>query len=512
MRQETPAVRRLFLYAAVTLTGAAVMMVELLGTRIIGPFFGVSLVVWSSLLSVALLALAAGYAAGGRLADRGAPFGLPQAVFCAGAWIGLLIVFDAPVQLWADRFGLRAGALISALVLFFPPLMCLGMAGPFVVRALARRLEAVGRVAGNVFAVSTVGSVAGTLLLGFFLLPAFGLRTVLLATSLVLLALSAPLAAWGEGGSRRRGWRWAAAAAATAVVVVALARWDARPRAADHVVLFERDSPYGWVRVVDQPARGIRWLLADASTIGAASLADGRSLLAYQQIVALTPAFHPAPRRALLIGLGAGHLLRAFDARGMVSDAIEIDPAVVEAARDFFDLRVSGRLIVGDARYQVRRLEGPYDLIVHDCFTGGAEPIHMLSREMLLELERLLAPGGVLVLNVVGFTVERDAKPVAAVARTLDSVFPHRRSFVSAPQAAFNDFVFVVSDRPLVLRDGALPPAAAAWLRGHERGVSGAGGVLITDDYNPLESLQRAKAEHYRRLLIERVGVAMLFR
>jgi MFS family permease len=180
---------RLMFYSTVTITGASVMMIELLGTRIIGPFYGVSLIVWSSLLSVALIALAAGYAVGGRLADRAPRVRLSHILFLAGLWIGLVPLISEPVQLAANALGLRAGAFTSALVLFTGPLMLLGMAGPFVIKMAADRLDHVGSTAGNVFAVSTVGSVLGTLLLGFYLLPIAGTRTIILSLSLVLMGL-----------------------------------------------------------------------------------------------------------------------------------------------------------------------------------------------------------------------------------------------------------------------------------------------------------------------------------
>lgn len=505
---------RLVYYGTVSITGAAVMMIELLGTRIIGPFYGVSLIVWSSLISVALIALSLGYYFGGRLADRAARYRLSHVVMAAAAWIGIIPLISKPVQTATDVLGLRGGAFSSALILFTIPLMLLGMAGPFVIKMAAHRLDDIGATAGNIYAISTLGSVAGTLALGFFLLPVAGTRAVLLATSIVLVVLSMILSAYEHIrlGASHSVARWIVIGLAVAAGVIGLVLAQGRTKYPDYVSRSEAETYYGWVRVIDQERTGIRWLLSDSSTIGAEDLASGTSLLAYQRVVGLLPWFDRRGKEALLIGQGAGHLVGVYGGYGIATDTVEIDPAVAEAAERFFSFRPTGRVVLGDARYQVKKLGKRYDFIVLDCFTGGAEPIHVLSLEAIAELKARLRPGGTLAVNFVGFTVEADQKPVQSVARTLDEVFRHRRTFVSSPAAAFNDFVFVVSDRKLVLDDDEGGRAVAGWLREHEVDVSGEGGTIITDDFNPLEYQQIAKAERYRKLLIERVGKDVLFR
>ena len=179
----------IFLYVIVSITGAAVMMIELMGTRIIGPFYGVSLFVWSSLISVTLLALAIGYYVGGLLADKQGFVRLSHVIFLAAILTGVIPLMSSGVLSATNSLGLRAGAFASAFILFSPCLVLLGMAGPFVIKMATSRLEGVGVVVGSVYAVSTLGSVFGTLLLGFYLLPLAGIRLILLSISLVLLLL-----------------------------------------------------------------------------------------------------------------------------------------------------------------------------------------------------------------------------------------------------------------------------------------------------------------------------------
>ena len=177
------------LYGTVTITGAAVMILELLGTRIIGPFYGVSLYVWSSLIAVTLIALALGYFIGGHCADRFPGIRLGHVILFSALATMLIPFLSGPVLLLTNSLDLRAGAFVSALLLFTLPLTALAMVGPYVIKHATRDLSGVGTASGTVYAVSTIGSVAGTLLLGFYLLPLFGTRAILLSLSLLLTTL-----------------------------------------------------------------------------------------------------------------------------------------------------------------------------------------------------------------------------------------------------------------------------------------------------------------------------------
>src|SRR5574341_855300 len=149
-----------FIYVAVIICGAAVLAIEILGTRVIAPFYGVSLYTWSGLISVTLAALSVGYVLGGRWADRG-----PQlhrfclVIAAAGIWIFIIPWIRTPLLNAAEPLGLRTTVLIAATVLFFPPLALLGMVGPYAIRLMASSLEVVGRTAGNLYALSTASSV-----------------------------------------------------------------------------------------------------------------------------------------------------------------------------------------------------------------------------------------------------------------------------------------------------------------------------------------------------------------
>lgn len=512
---------RLVLFATVFITGASVMMLELLGTRFIGPFYGVSLFVWSSLISVALIALSGGYYLGGLIADRYPSFRLGHIIALAAVSSSVIPLISGPVLVGTNPLGLRAGAFFSALILFTVPLTFLGMVSPYVVKLATRSVEGVGLASGSVYAVSTVGSVVGTLLLGFFLLPAIGSRAILYAVSIALMLLAIAVSLFEK---KRLAGSPSTLALIAAVIIGAAALWvegrGAPVYAYNYNVKYEKESSYGWVRVVDDHSRYLRLMLSDSSTISALRMDPGHrgeTILPYLYTLEWLPHFHPQGRDALLIGLGGGYIVGALEKRGVVTDAIELDPLVAEAALKWFKLEPPGKLIVGDARYEIKRLDKQYDFIIHDCFTGGSVPPHLLSIEMLRELRTLLRPDGILALNFVGSTdLERDQASVA-VSRTLRAVFPHQRVFSLDTGFEFDDFVFFASAAPIEVDREQLPADLAMkveleTLLAGELHFAPERGFIITDDYNPLESMQVRKAEAYRGRFVGDMGTALLRR
>ena len=511
---------RVLLYLVAFVTGAVIMMIEVLGTRIIGPFYGVSLFVWSSLISVALFALALGYYLGGIVADRTRHFQMSHGIALAALWTALIPVIKTQVLLQTQVLGIRGGALTSALLLFSVPLTLLAMVGPRVIQMCASRLESVGRSAGSVYAFSTIGSVIGTLGLGFFLLPIMGTQTILYGISVGLLILAAVVAIYERKRMKLSGLPVPLLiSAATVGLFFFLGSERFRETTPGFTTLYEAQSLYGRIRVVDDQERGVRLLLSDSSTISAVDLRTQEALFPYLYILEMLPRFHPQGRSALLIGLGGGHLPELLSKYGIETDSIEIDPEVARAARDYFGFKSSGRLILGDARYEIRRLQKKYDFIIHDCFSRGVVPSHLLSVEMLEDLRSLLNDGGLLALNFFGYARGEAALPAAAVGKTIEAIFPFHRVFVSSLTTELTDHVFFASMEPLEFQPDGVDVAPSRRgqlmledLLKNERYIPSDQGFVITDDFNPLESLQMRKAEVYWSRLLTDLGADLLAR
>lgn len=486
------------------------MIIELLGTRIIGPFYGVSLYVWSALISVALIALALGYFIGGYLADMKSAFKLSHVLSLSALFTALILLLSEPVLMVTDDLGIRGGAFASAVLIFTLPLTMLAMTGPFIITKTASTLHIVGSVSGAVYAVSTVGSVVGTLLLSLYLLPEFGSRSIINLLSIMLTLMSIAWAAYEAKSEQAFTWSTIPVAMFVAIVLLVAQYTRILGNDASFRELYTSESIYGRVKVVDDPENNYRWLMSDASTIGVASLITNNGLLQYQQTIKKMLNFNPNANDALLIGLGSGHLAIDLDRLGIITDSIEIDPDVTFAAQRFFGYKPKGNLIIGDARYHVRQMQKKYDLIIHDCFTGGTDPSHLLSREMFLDLQKRLKPGGILAVNMVGFIKGEQAKGTHAVQHTLKTVFRHNKAFITNTKTNFNDVTFFASSTPLTAHARNKNDRIEQWLKNHEFQFPDNDGLVITDNFNPMESIQVAKAELYRKYLIDRVGKKML--
>lgn len=182
---------RWYLILTAALCGALVMVIQVLGSRAIGPFFGVSLFVWTSLITVTLVALAAGYAFGGWLADRrSSPDYLYAIILVAGLMTAATPLFKVAALKACLPLGLRFGSLASAFLLFGPALFLLGCVSPHVVRIAAREMKNIGRTVGNLYAISTTGSFIGTLATGFFLIAYLGVNRIFMLAGFLLIALS----------------------------------------------------------------------------------------------------------------------------------------------------------------------------------------------------------------------------------------------------------------------------------------------------------------------------------
>ena len=192
--------------------------------------------------------------------------------------------------------------------------MLLGMVGPFAIKLATSRLNGVGASSGTVYAVSTLGSVIGTLVLGFYLFPKIGSRQILISLSFVLFY---SCRCRGDMGAKKFGKKFAVlpcvlmALGALIILPKVVGAGQARSNS-QFEILSEKESLYGYVRVIDETNKDLRFLTADASMIGAANISDGANRLTYQDIVGLLPALKPGIKKALLIGQGAGHMAMAL--------------------------------------------------------------------------------------------------------------------------------------------------------------------------------------------------------
>lgn len=500
---------------SVTLSGAAIMMLEVLGTRIIGAFYGIGIYVWASLISVTLICLAVGYFLGGKVADQLTTVKLYH-ILVASAVSVALIPISCKVALEASNsLGLMLGTLIGAFSIFALPLLLLAMVSPMVIKQNTLSFSAIGQSAGLVFSPGTGGSVVGTLVLAFVLLPFMGTNSLLVLIAVFLFAMAISIVLVDRQSSKSR------IKTTIAIFFVASASLSfalSSPNneiGKEYKIIAEVENIKGRLRVIDDNSNSVRWMLSNASVISGQPRGTIRSVFDYLEILEILPHLKPAAKEAMVIGLGAGALPMAFSRHGIKSDTIEIDPFVLKLAKDYFGFKPSGHSYIGDARYVVKTIDKKYDIVVHDCFTNGIVPAHILTLEMFRDLRALLKDDGLFVLSYFGYSHGKHAQAVEMIYATILSAFPHVHRLVPAITAEPIDNVFIASAKKSFLTDNSTKmPGRLSALRNKllhlEKELALApSNTILTDNYNPIEYLQLRKAEMYREKLFSTFGIEL---
>jgi predicted membrane-bound spermidine synthase len=412
-RPKLEARARVVLWLATsTVAGGIIMALELVAFRLYAPYFGYSIYVWGTMISVVMGALAAGYALGGWIGDRGGGERAVYGAVLASALYQLVIVFTAHSILRSlSAAGDFAGTVAATLVIFAPPMLALATVPPLVIPLLVHRFR-VGAAAGTVYALSTMGSIAGILATSFWLMPHLGtiMTLELLCAASLLLGVSGLLTAHP-------------AALSLLPLIAVLPGAPGASTPIDTVAVAE--SPYNYLRVARRGETLILFLNADAAQTVQQST-GGRTGYYYDDF-ALGPLLVKA-RQALVLGLGAGGSIAAArtTAPDLEFQAVEIDPKVVEAAARWFGLRLDDPLTgvhVADARRWLAADTGKYDLVQLDAYQGGPYiPFYLVTTEFFRLVRTRMADDGLLMMNL--FDISETEELVLATAATLRTVFP----------------------------------------------------------------------------------------
>lgn len=490
--------QRLLLPLAFT-GGLASLGIEFAAARLLAPFFGQSLFIWGTLIGLILIYLTIGYYAGGRLADRRPDARLLfQLAGVAALLTAAIPIVSRPILSLAQTgfaqvsVGLVLGSLISVIVLFAAPVILLGMVSPFVIRLRIRELERAGNAAGAVYALSTLGSILGTFLPVFWLIPTYGTRPTIFVLAFLLGAIST--AGLYEPGRRRL-----YLLVPVVIVALALLSGGAIRGAAYGVRVYETESAYNYIQVI-RTGSETQLLLDEGSAVH--SIYDPTSLYThgYWDDALLAPYFGSgrSPGRVALVGLAGGTVARQFTAIDgpMPIDGVEIDPKIVDVGRRYFDMTEPNlHVTVADGRYWMATQAGQYDVILVDAYRQPYIPFYLTTREFFESAKAHLKPDGVLAINV-GRT-PTDNRLVDALSGTLNAVFPN--VFVLDSNLRFTNSVIYATSSPasvdqFVARAGAetnpklQPIAAEALQTGGVRQVR-ANGIVFTDDLAPVERL-----------------------
>ena len=489
------------------------MVVEILGAKMLSPFVGLSHFVWTAQIAVTLVALACGYYAGGRLADRSQRLTLLYwAILSAAIYLAITVLICEPVAYWCLDFNLAVGSLLASTILFFVPLALLAMTGPFLVRVITASVAGLGGNVGRLTSISTLGSFVGTMLIGYLMIPLLPNSVAMYITALALMLVCA-----GYFLLCRR------AAAVPLLLVLALASAAVPLGGIDRVLRheykyaverFDGNSHFGRLQVLDErffaeDGREVtcRYYLNDFLTQNTYDPQRKQSVSHFTYMLSgLARAYTTNIQDVLCIGLGVGIVPMDFARQGARVDVVEINPAVVPIGVRFFGLQTNSiHLTIDDGRHLLNRCPKQYDAVILDAFLGDSSPSHLLTRQAFASIRRVLRPRGALVINVFGRLESGEDFFAASLSKTLKAVFRSVRIHTNGDGGMF----YVATDRfPLsFLHPPNLESVHPAVQRDTEATYAGVvetdpeHGRVLTDDYNPAEFYDARNREVLRRRL-----------
>ncbi|MBI2832388.1 MAG: fused MFS/spermidine synthase [Chloroflexi bacterium] len=489
-----------------------VMVIELLAARILAPYIGVSLYTWTSIIGIILAGIALGNYLGGRIADRYASPNALLLIFFAGSLATILILPATKIvasSSWFNGLPFMLGLVLKIFFIFFLPAIILSMVSPLVIKLTLADLGRTGGVVGTIYAFSTVGSILGTFMTGFFFILWFGTRTVVWLVAAVLILTG--IIAWFSWRvperwhlSLRNFMLWAAA---FAVILVSTLLFQSRET---WQAGFTRESNYYAIQVYHSE-NDIKVLSLD-HLIHSYVIPDDPTFLKYdylktfEEIVRYTTArtgnFRP---RLLHLGGGGYSFPRYMETiyPGSVNEVVEIDPAVTEVAYEELGLPLNTtvRTYTQDARlFLIQRKAGEkYDIVIGDVFNDFSTPYHLTTLEFDRLVKANMATDGLYLVNIIDDYSKGRYMP--SFIHTLRQVFRYVYVFSAAGRldnAGIGTFVIVASDRGIDLADykafvtqsgtkrAAGTPGDESKL---EEYLAARKPVLLTDDYAPTDIL-----------------------
>jgi len=391
------------------LAGFISMELEILGTRILTPIFGSTIYVWTSLIGVTLIFLALGYWYGGKLADKKKITinVLGIIIFFLGAYIVLFPYISKLLLVLVIDLGIIIGPLISSFIILSFPVFFLGFVVPSSVKLITQSLEKVGTRAGEIYSLATIGSIIGTFVTGFFLIPYLGVTMSALVTGIGLMLLSSFII--------KPKFR---------ILFLLIIPLLATPLMASSVppeILESFDSHYGQIRII-QHGDHLRLFMGIVPQT-AINIKTKENEIGYIRYFEIPFILNYNYEKVLMIGLAGGYnakqLVKKYD---IELDVIEIEPRMLDLAKRYFYWEDEANVYFDDARHFLRQTQDKYDVVIYDL--GYVHPAwHLYTKEAFQEMNNHLNQDGILLFNVFAAKEGEYSKLTQTLYKTLQQVF-----------------------------------------------------------------------------------------
>jgi len=361
--------------------------------------------------------LSLGYYLGGDIADSNpSPKVLGIVISASGIIIVLLAYYFRPLCQLIAGWGwhTRWGSLLASMLLFVIPAMLLGMVSPFAIKLSTLALGDLGKTAGNLYAISTVGSVVGTLATSFYLIALFRLHLIIIGLGVILLLLGFSLLPFRPK------------ALLLLFLLSPFAQAGQLVDLSSFKVLETKESLYHYILIGED--KNWRVMQFNRSIQSGISKKDKiTSIAPYTDGFHLGFVFVPNAKKVLFIGCGGATAPRQFRMLypKLDIDIVELDPDVVKLAKKYFYLTEDEKLkvYVEDGRVFLNRSKEKYDMIILDAYFAESIPFHLTTKEFMEIAKKHLQPGGVIICNVIGSVSGGKSEYPRSQYKTLKRVF-----------------------------------------------------------------------------------------
>jgi predicted membrane-bound spermidine synthase len=390
--------------------GAVVMAAELCGAKLLAPIFGSSLYVWASVMGITLAALALGYFFGGLISERSKQHSkkLFQVLILASLFVILMPVISRYLIPWISYLPFLLAVVLSTFILLFFPVFFLGATSPLFIYLQTKDSLQSGRVSGSVYAISTLGGIIATFICGFYLIPLIGLTYCLLLFGSVLFLASI--------------FTFKVYKLIHFLLFAAFSYLNLQFAVIKNTDLFSSNSILGHLQVQDVLNKNnekIRILKINNIIQTEMNLRTKRSVSEYVNMLDSLVPYSPKPKMALVLGLGGGLTANLFQEKNYITDGVEFDKGIIDAAINFFDLNKKVKPICSDARYFLNHCIKKYDLILVDIFKAEEQPSHVITIESLKQLKQNLTDSALLIINWHGYMTGEIGKGSSILNNTL---------------------------------------------------------------------------------------------
>lgn len=432
------------LYTISFVEGASVMAAEICGAKLLAPFFGSSLYVWSAVMAITLGGLAGGYFLGGKLSKRENKeqtllFVLIAAVCC----LCLMPFLTSLFLILASALSLIPAVIIGVFFLLFPTMLCMGATSPIIISILTNSANQSGENSGKIYAVSTVGGIIATFLCGFYLIPNIGVQLSLIGFAIALSIVCLFLIL--KKKSKRTGL--------ILLFIISLALYGFSKSKTNRFTVYKSEGILGKLEVRDELAYNnssiiVRELLINNTIQTEMNLETKKSVSEYVRLIEKNLLYFPKGK-ALILGLGGGVVANMLQEHAYDVTAVEFDERIISMSKQFFSLQYNIKTVCADARYYINNSKEKYNVILFDVFKAEEQPSHVITKESLEKLKNLLDTNGVVLINTHGYLKDKKGLGTQCMLATLKNAGFSIKICTFSEDEDYRNLLIVASQKPL---------------------------------------------------------------